>query len=309
MISALILTKNEERDLPSCLKTLSWCDDVHVFDSYSEDNTVEIAKSLGATVTQRKFDGYSAQRNAALRTLKYKHSWLLILDADERVPAELVQKMIDAISKAGEQVDGFRMQRRDYLNHTWLKHAQMTSRYVRLVRIAKAHYHREINEVLEVQGDVMDIDGYFEHYPFSKGFTHWLQKHNVYSTMEAQRWMQEHNGDVKFSFRKALLGKDLTERRYHQKGIFYKIPGRPVIKWIYLMFFKRSFLDGRAGVTVATLQAIYEYFIVVKTRELLTQKKQSSGSLSLAKKESALINKSTEIQATLPSKALQIDKV
>jgi glycosyltransferase involved in cell wall biosynthesis len=273
-ISILILTKNEEQDLPACLESVSWCDDIHVFDSNSEDKTVEIAKTAGAKVTQRQFDGYASQRNAALNTLNYVYPWILILDADERIPKELVSELKRQTQQASESVHGFRIRRRDYFGKTWLKHSQMTPFYTRLVRAGKAHYHREINEVLEVEGSVENLDGYFEHYPFSKGINHWLNKHNKYSSMEAKRWIEEHDGSLKFSVRKALFSRDFSERRYHQKGLFYKIPGRPLIKWLYLVFWRRSFLDGQAGLTNATLQSVYEYFIVIKTRELLTGRQQ-----------------------------------
>jgi len=273
MISILILTKNEEQDLPSCLRSVSWCDDVHVFDSYSTDQTIHVAIQLGAAVTQRKFDGYASQRNAALTELPFKHKWVLILDADEHIPAALAETMLESVKTASSSINGFRIRRRDYFESTWLKHSQMTPFYVRLVRLGKAHYHRQINEVLEVDGLVVDLAGHFEHYPFSKGISHWLDKHNTYSTMEAKRWIDEQKGEFSFSFQKALFGSDFSERRYHQKGLFYKIPARPIIKWIYLVIWKKSFLDGKAGIINATLQAIYEYFIVIKTRELLAQKR------------------------------------
>jgi glycosyltransferase involved in cell wall biosynthesis len=268
MISVLILTKNEEQDLPGCLASINWCDDVHVFDSYSKDETLAIAMDSGATVTQRVFDGYARQRNAALKDLDYKYPWILILDADERIPIELVDLMMESIKTVSNNTDGFSIRRRDYLFNTWLKHSQMSPFYIRLVRRGRASYHREINEVLVVEGDVAKIDGYFDHYPFSKGFKHWLDKHNQYSSMEAQRWIEEQKGVVKFSLVKAFYNKDFSEKRYHQKGIFYKLPGRPLIKWLYLVIIRRGFLDGKAGITNATLQSIYEYFIVVKGKEL-----------------------------------------
>jgi len=272
MISVLILTKNEEQDLPGCLESVRWCDDIHVFDSYSDDKTLQIAKNAGANITQRKFDNYATQRNTALETLPYKNEWLLILDADERIPNELLLILKDEISKARPSINGFRFRRKDFLNNRWLKHAQISPYYIRLVRIGKARYHREINEVLEVDGDVKDIDGYFDHYPFSKGYSHWLNKHNAYSSMEAKRWVDEHDGNMKFSLKKALFSKDFTEKRYHQKGIFYKLPGRPIIKWLYMVIGRRAFLDGKAGITYSTLQAIYEYFIVLKTKEFLNKR-------------------------------------
>ncbi len=272
MISVLILTKNEERDLAECLASVAWCDDVHVFDSYSEDRTVEVAKQAGAKVTQRPFDGYASQRNAALTSISYKHAWLLILDADERIPSALAAELQQRVEQADHSVSGFRIRRRDYMGATWLRHSQMTPFYVRLVRVGKAHYHREINEVLQVNGTVKSVDYHFDHYPFSKGLHHWLGKHNQYSLMEAKRWVEEHQENIRFSIRKALFSSDFSERRYHQKGLFYKVPGRPLLKWLYLVFWRRSFLDGQAGLTNATLQAIYEYFIVLKTKELVEQR-------------------------------------
>lgn len=271
MISVLILTKNEEQDLTGCLQSVTWSDDIHVFDSYSSDRTVEVARNAGAKVTQRQFDGYASQRNAALDNVQYKYSWVLILDADERIPIQLVTELKQRVQLADELTNGFRIKRRDYMGKTWLKHSQMTPFYVRLVRLGKARYHREINEVLQVDGLVQEINGYFNHYPFSKGLHHWLNKHNTYSLMEANRWVEEHKGGIKFSLNKALFSQDFSERRYHQKGLFYKIPGRPLIKWLYMVFWRLSFLDGWAGLTNATLQAIYEYFIVLKTRELIDE--------------------------------------
>jgi glycosyltransferase involved in cell wall biosynthesis len=271
MISVLILTKNEEKDLSSCLASVSWCDDIHVFDSFSSDTTVEIAISAGARVTQRKFDGYASQRNAALDNLPFKHDWILILDADERIPLSLMVEMLPAVQGATAAVSGYRIRRKDYLFDSWLKHAQISPYYIRLVRRGRASYVREVNEVLEVNGEIAELREAFDHFPFSKGFSHWIEKHNRYSSMEAQRWIDEQKGSYDFSLKKALFNEDFSVRRYHQKGLFYKLPCRPLIKWLYMVLWRRSFLDGSAGITYATLQAIYEYFIVLKTRELLSK--------------------------------------
>lgn len=276
MISVLILTKNEEQDLPACLASVAWCDDIHVFDSFSYDKTVEIAETAGAIVTQRIFDGYASQRNAALQNLNFKYSWIFILDADERIPKELVSVLEEKINSASTAAAGFRIRRKDYLTNTWLQYSQISPFYIRLVRKGRASYHREINEVLEVDGEVLDIDGYFDHYPFSKGYSHWLEKHNSYSTLEAKRWLEEQSGVEDFSFKKALFSTDFSEKRYHQKGIFYKLPGRPLLKWVYMVVVRRAFLDGSAGITYATLQSIYEYFIVLKSKELLKEQKRFS---------------------------------
>jgi len=111
MISVLILTKNEESDLPGCLESVSWSDDVFVFDSFSTDGTAEIARGRGVNFVQRKFDGYSKQRNAALDELPFRHDWIFILDADERPTPQLVEEMRKAASAVPNGVDGYRMRR------------------------------------------------------------------------------------------------------------------------------------------------------------------------------------------------------
>ncbi|HUY81796.1 MAG TPA: glycosyltransferase family 2 protein [Acidobacteriaceae bacterium] len=266
MISVLILTKNEEQDLPGCLELVAWSDDVHVFDSMSTDRTAEIARSVGANFVQRTFDGYASQRNAALDGLPFKHEWIFILDADERPTRELAQEMQQAVATADAEVSGFRLRRRDFFQGTWLKHAQISPYYIRLVRRGKARYTREINEVLEVDGQIAELKAPLDHFPFSKGISHWVAKHNTYSTMEAEvvaRGLSRSEA----SWKKALTAKDFHVRRRAQKAIFYKMPARPLIKWLYMMFVRGAILDGRAGIKYANLQTMYERMIVLKTRE------------------------------------------
>lgn len=269
MISVLILTKNEQQDLPGCLESVKWCDDIHVFDSFSDDLTLQIAAEAGAKITKRKFDNYASQRNASLEEIDFEYDWIFILDADERIPNDLKIEILNVIPNLNSSINGLRIQRKDYLNEKWLKHAQMSAFYIRLIRRNKAKYHREINEVIEVDGEVLNLKNHFDHYPFSKGYKHWLNKHNDYSSMEAQRWIDEQNGSIEFSIKKAFFSPDFSEKRFHQKGLYYKMPFRPLIKWIYLVIIKKSFLDGYEGITVATLQSIYEYFIVLKTKEII----------------------------------------
>jgi glycosyltransferase involved in cell wall biosynthesis len=265
-ISVLILTKNEERDLPGALASVAWSDDVHVFDSDSTDATVEIARAAGAQVSSRVFDDYATHRNAAF-ALPFKHSWVLILDADERPTPELSAEMQHVVLEAPANTAGFRLRRRDFLFGTWLKHAQISPYYIRLVRPERAKYTRAINEVLEVDGPVAELLAPLDHFPFSKGIAHWVAKHNTYSTMEAELIVRQ-QGLQNPSLRTALRDPDFHTRRLHQKALFYRMPGRPLIKWLYMMFLRGAILDGAAGVTYATLQSIYEYFIVLKTREL-----------------------------------------
>lgn len=266
MISVLILTKNEELDLPSCLASVDWCDDVHVFDSCSTDQTAAIARSHGVHFVERPFDTYAGQRNAALSGLPFRYPWIFLLDADERPTRELAKEMLRSVAEVSPDVGGFRVRRRDFLNGTWLKHAQLSPWYIRLVRNGAAHYTRAVNEVLEVNGRIENLEAPLDHYPFSKGMSHWLAKHNTYSTMEAELIVSG-GGRQDASLKTALFEKDFHARRVAQKALFYRLPGRVLIKWVYMVFVRGAILDGQAGITYANLQAIYEYFIVLKTRE------------------------------------------
>lgn len=267
-ISVLVLTKNEEQDLPGCLASVTWSDDVVVLDSISTDRTVEIAKAAGARVAVRTFDGYASQRNAGLE-LPFKNPWVFVLDADERPSEELALEMLRAVKSAPDHIGAFRVRRRDYYMGRWLKHVQASAFYIRLLRVGSARYVREVNEVVQVSGDVRELFHHLDHFPFSKGLEHWFAKHNLYSTLEAAEVLRSRRGQVPFSPAKAFTERDFNKRRFHQKELFYRLPARPLIKFLLLYVLKRGFLDGRPGYTYARLQMIYEELIVFKTRELL----------------------------------------
>jgi len=275
MISVLVLTKNEEKNLPGCLDSVAWCDDVHVYDSHSDDRTVAIAQSRGARVTLRPFDNWSAHQNWGLANIPFRHPWVFYIDADERMTPELVAACRNAAREPHGNV-AFRVQRRDFFMGRWLKHAQNTAYYQRLFRPDKMRYERLVNPVSVPDGPVGDIDGYLDHFPFSKGVSDWLTRHNAYSTLEARQILLNRERGEQFSLRTALFGRDFNEKRYHQKELFYRMPARPLIKFFFLYVVKRGFLDGYAGFTYSALQCIYDYMITLKTRELQQEQRAAA---------------------------------
>jgi glycosyltransferase involved in cell wall biosynthesis len=277
MISVLILTRNEELDLPECIASVTSSaasDDVHVLDSESTDRTAEIARAAGVHFHTRRFDNYAAQRNAGL-ALPFAHPWVLVLDADERPTAALLAEIAQTLPGAPDSVAAYRIRRRDFLWGTWLKHAQMSPFYVRLQRVGRTRYIREVNEIVEVDGTTAELREPFDHFPFSKGMTNWVERHNNYSTREAAL-LAEGSFAADASWRQAISGPDFHSRRIAQKALFYSLPGRPLIKWLYLMFARGAILDGHAGFTYATLQAFYEYLIELKTRELARKRRNET---------------------------------
>jgi glycosyltransferase involved in cell wall biosynthesis len=274
MISILILTKNEERDLPGCLESVKWSDDIHVFDSYSTDRTVDLAREAGARVTQRQFDNWARHQNWGLANIPFKYPWVFYIDADERVTPELKNTMWSVLRDPQAKV-AFRVHRRDFLFNQWLKHSQATPFYIRLFRPEKMRYERLVNPLSIVDGPVGLIRGYLDHFPFSKGMTHWLNRHNSYSSLEARQIIENRSQGRSFSFAQVFLAKDFSERRFQQKELFYRLPARPLIKFLLLYIAKRGFLDGQSGFTYAALQSIYEYMIVLKTREMSTENQKT----------------------------------
>ena len=274
-VSILIHTRNEQHDLPGCLQSVSWSDDIHVFDSGSTDDTVAIAHKFGANVTERTYGenkllfggDEAAHRNWGLQNIFFRHRWVYVIDADERMTIELTQAVHSAVASPGSNV-AFRVQRHDFFLGTWLKHVTPSPFNIRLYLHENVHYERLTNPVIIVDGVVGEIGEHFNHFPFSKGMTHWIDKHNSYSSSEAAQIICNKSANTGFSFWKTLFASDKNERRFHQKELYYRVPFRPLMMFVLLYILKRGFLDGRAGLAYAILRSIYEYMIVLKVREL-----------------------------------------
>jgi glycosyltransferase involved in cell wall biosynthesis len=292
MISVLILTKNEEQDLGGCLESVRWSDDVHVFDSYSTDGTLDIARAAGAHITQRHFDNWSSHQNWGLANIQFRHPWVLYIDADERVTPGLAESIRFAVEYSGDRV-AFRVRRRDFWGDSWLKHVQASSFYLRVFRPEKMRYERLVNPVSIPDGPVGDLTGFLDHYPFSKGMSHWLTRHNSYSSLEAQQIMRNRATNREFSLQQAFFAKDINERRFHQKELFYRLPARPFFKFLLLYLGKRGFLDGSAGFHYAMLQSFYEYMIVLKTKELSDMQAMPAASEKIAPNPTAVLKENT----------------
>ena len=124
-VSVLVFTLDEEENLPSCLESLHWCDDVQVVDSFSSDATRRICEARGLAFHQHRFEGFGRQRNWALDNLSLRNEWVLILDADERVPQELASELAAIASAPAAGVGAYRLRRRFYLWGRWLRHSSL----------------------------------------------------------------------------------------------------------------------------------------------------------------------------------------
>jgi hypothetical protein len=228
---------------------------------------VEIAEAAGASVTRRAFDNWSAHQNWGLENIPFRHDWVFYIDADERMTTGLQTSILAAVSDPAGNV-AFRVRRRDFMNGTWLKHVQTSPYFLRLFRPEKMRYERLVNPVSIPDGPVGEVDGYLDHFPFSKGVSQWLNRHNSYSSLEAEQIISNRRQHAGFSLARAMFSKDFHERRFHQKELFYRLPARPLSKFLLLYLIKGGFLDGHAGLTYSLLQSFYELMIVLKVKEM-----------------------------------------
>lgn len=270
MISVLILTLNEEINLPVCMESVSWSDDIVVLDSFSTDRTVEIAKEFGARVIQRKFDNWAAHQNWAVDNIEFKYPWVFYIDADERCDAKLKEELLNDDPER-ENYCAYQVRRKDYFMGKWLKHAQFYPTWItRVFKPDKIRYERLVNPIALVEGKTGQLQGHLIHYPFSHGISHWFEKHNNYSSHEAVETLKDlDHGAIDY---KGLLSSDPVRRRIALKHLSFRMPGRPFMKFAYMYLLRAGFLDGRAGLTYCTLQAIYEYMICCKVKELRRRK-------------------------------------
>ena len=283
-ISIFIQTLNEEDNLPSCLDSVQFSDDVVVLDSYSNDRTEAICKERGARFFQRTYDGRGTHQNWAMENIEFKHRWVFYLDADEHMTPEL-QEEIEHIAQSWESGNLSRDQnspvayyggRKNFFRGKWLKHSMPPGHIMRFFQPPHIRFARKANPIPTVDGEVGYLKEHFLHFNFSKGLTEWIARHNKYATYEAEETMKSLK-ERPMQFGK-LLSLDAMTRRYELKNLSFRMPCRPLLKFLYMYLIKLGFLDGRAGFTYCRLQAIYEYLIVQKVKEMQRIDRGLSGS-------------------------------
>ncbi len=264
MFSVLILTLNEERDLPRCLASVRACDDVVVLDSGSVDRTIEIAQAGGARVFTRSFDNFAGQRNFAQREIPFRHPWVLHLDADEQLTPELLAEAREAIQRT--DLDGFLIAPRMMWNGRWIPHCTDYPAYQ--ARLVRAPQFRFI-EVGHGQREAPDmrlgkLGSSYTHDLSSGGEEEWLAKHRRYARAEAREHLQR-AGQGSWT---ELVSSDALVRRRALKRASYSLPFRPALRFVYQYVFRGGFLDGSAGLHYCRLLAKYEGFTAAALKEL-----------------------------------------
>ena len=267
-LSVVILARNEAINIETCVRAVSWCDDVVVIDDASTDGTDGLAKVAGARVIQHPFSSFADQRNWAMEHAGLRHEWILHLDADEVVTESLQRRIEESLSATSADTVAFRMCRKTMFQGCWLKYSDGFPVWImRLVRRGRVRFvdcgHGEL-AVPPVVGNLGTITEPFLHFSFSKGLEDWIARHNRYSTREA---LLEHQSFQRVKWGE-LLSSDRANRRNALRTLSRRLPFRSLLRFLYQYILKRGFLDGSAGYTFCRLMGTYEGWIVLKRKEL-----------------------------------------
>lgn len=272
-VSLIVPIKNEAANLPRCLQSVRWADEIFVVDSQSTDGSLAIAQEHGAQVVQFQFNGtWPKKKNWALENLPFRNEWVFILDADEVLPPGAEEEFARAIANAGE-ISGYWINRRFMFMGRWLRHAYYPNWNLRLFRHSLGRYEKltdadthsgdnEVHEHVIVQGPTSRLRSEMDHYAFPSVEV-FVEKHNRYSNWEAR-----------VSAARGLRGSadqirsGPVERRRKLKLLSQRLPCRPLLRFLYIYLWQKGFLDGREGYYFARLHAVYEFLSVAKTYEL-----------------------------------------
>ncbi len=269
-VTAMVFTLDEEIHLASCLASLEWTDDRIVVDSFSSDRTREIAIASGARFFQNHFEGFGKQRTWALQNTAPKHEWVLILDADERVTAELAAELARVIPQAPASVAAYRLKRRFHMWGRWLRYSNLyPSWVVRLVRPDRVTYvnrgHAETQavdgETRELANDLIDEN--------LKGIEDWFDRQNRYSTKEAQFELAQETEPFRLV---DLISRDPLTRRAAVKRVAARFPFRPLLYFVYTYVLRGGFLEGRDGLVFCLMKSQYQRMIIIKKHDMRGKK-------------------------------------
>jgi len=268
MFSVLILTLNEERNLPRCLASTAGCDDLVVLDSGSIDGTVAIAGAAGARVFTRPFDNFAGQRNYAQRTIPFHHPWVFHLDADEQFTPELFAECRTRAADPAADLDGYLVAPKMLWQGRWIPHCTDFPAYqARFVRAAEfvfvevGHGQREAPAMR-----LGRMQASYLHDLSTGGDTEWLAKHRRYARAEAEHYLQATAGGERLW--PGLFAREPLRRRRALKRLSYALPARPALRFVYQYFLRGGFLDGPAGLHYCRLLARYEGFTADALRQL-----------------------------------------
>jgi glycosyltransferase involved in cell wall biosynthesis len=247
-LTAIILAKNEEKNIKRCLEGVRFCDEILVIDDNSIDETAKIAQKFGAKVIKHSLNNnFAAQRNFALR--RAQSQWVLFIDADEIVSEALVSEIVN-YKLSITNYSGFYIKRQDIWQGREIKHGEAGNIFLlRFGRKGAGKWSRPIHEVWQIDGKTKNFRSPLLHYPHPS-LREFISKINEYSTLHAESNLRE--------------GK---------KPSIWKIIFWPKGKFIYNWIFKLGFLDGTQGFIIALIMSFHSFLAWSKAWKLQKETK------------------------------------
>jgi glycosyltransferase involved in cell wall biosynthesis len=238
-VSVIVPIKNEAANLPRCLASVKWADEILVVDSESTDGSIAIAQQHGAKVVQFEFNGtWPKKKNWALENLQFRNEWVFVLDADEVLPPEAETEFAQAIADGGD-IAGYWINRRFMFMGRWLRHAYYPNWNLRLFRHALGRYEKltdaptnsgdnEVHEHVLLNGGTARLKVEIDHYAFPS-IDIFVEKHNRYSNWEAR--VAAHT--LLDSSSKKISSRTVDRRR-KLKTLSRQLPFRPLLRFLYV---------------------------------------------------------------------------
>ena len=274
-VTVIIPVRNEARNLPRCLESLRDVGEVFVIDSQSTDETGAIAESFGAKVVQFYYHGgWPKKRQWAMDTLPIAYDWILLLDADEVVTPELSREICQAVQNP--RVTGYRICLQLYFLGKLLRHCEASFWKLSLFRKGQARFEcrlkdqdasmadMEVHEHVIADGPTAELRNPLVHHNV-ESLSRYIQKHDEYSNWEARVLSREDESSEEM--RASLFGTQAQRRRWLKRKL-YRLPGSPVLLFLYRYVFRLGFLDGVPGLIYCTFQAVQMFHTKAKIYEL-----------------------------------------
>ena len=263
-VSVVIPVKNEEKNLPNCLSLLADFDEVLIVDSHSTDGTTQIVEQFGRRLVEFEWNGkFPKKRNWVLRNIRLKNDWVLFLDADEFVTEGFKKELISKITDA-YYVGYWVHYVNDFMGKTLHHGAVMpklplfrvgVGEYEHIDEDSWSHLDMEVHEHPILEGKIGEIKSPIIHREF-RGLSHYIQKHNEYSSWEAHRFLQMIDNRGEISYRQKI--------KYMLLDTWLLGP----LYFLYSYFFKLGILDGKMGFIYAAYKMQYFFNVKAKIEEI-----------------------------------------
>jgi hypothetical protein len=243
-LSVAIITKNEAENLPFCLSSVAFTDQIVIIDSGSTDKTKDIAQSFGCDFFLEDWKGFGRQKQSAID--KCKNEWVLVLDADERIPPETAEEIIKIVNRNDLEAAGYSFKRKNFFQGRWIRHmGWWPDPVTRLFRKSRGHMSQSlVHESLIINGPVKALQCCIDHHTESR-LSRVLLKIDQYSTLGAQQAYAEGK-------RSSAWGAGL----------------RATLTFLQSYFLRLGILDGAPGFTLSVTDAINKFFKYAKLSEI-----------------------------------------